>query len=64
MRWLEQNLRFASGVAAAGPVVKASGERYASASTHLAMALHMVLDEVLDKEDQSSPLSVAPNTSN
>lgn len=45
MRWLEQNLRFASGVAKAGPAVKASGERYASASAHLAMALHVVLDE-------------------
>ena len=45
--WLEQNLRFVAGVADAGPRVKARGERYASASCHLAMALHNVLDDPL-----------------
>ena len=43
MEWLNNFLEFASGTAAAGPPIKASGERYSSVSCHLAMALHDAL---------------------
>ena len=54
-RWLDQNLRFAAGVANAGPRVKANGERYGSASCHLAMALHGVLDDPQSPPGTSTP---------
>ena len=55
-RWLEQNLRFAAGVANAGPRVRANGDRYGSASCHLAMALHGVFDDP-EAPGQAGPLS-------
>jgi len=53
MEWLDNFLQFASGAAAAGPPIKASGERYASVSCHLAMALHDAL------RDADHPAAVA-----
>lgn len=54
MQWLEKNLRFAGYTARAGPAIKANGERYGSASCHLAMALHDVLT---NDESPGSPLA-------
>lgn len=42
--WLQKQFAYASSIAAAGPVIKASGERYGNASCHLSMALHNVLE--------------------
>ena len=55
MKWLEQNLRFAGYTARAGPAIKANGERYGSASCHLAMALHDVLTDDHSEGFDGSP---------
>lgn len=44
--WLQDNLVGASNIARAGPAIKANGERYGAASTHFAMLLCDILEDV------------------
>ena len=57
MKWLEQNLRFAGYTARAGPATKANGERYGSASCHLAMALYDVFTDNASEGVDGAPLN-------